>query len=251
MKLNYDSYIGSFISRPNRFIAHIDIDGQEVICHVPNTGRMKELLFPGVPVLLSYHSSPTRKTKYELRMVKKKDAWISIDSQLPNALAYEAIKNDIIEELRGYSATKKEVTYQKSRFDLQLIPQANTIANPNKDMELQDKANFYYNQEPCFVEVKGVTLEHDNWAYFPDAPTERGRKHISELIHSVNNGYRAVLLFVVQVEYATGFTPNKVTDPEFTAIVEDAINAGVEVLAYRCKVSLDEVRIVHKIPVVL
>lgn len=251
MKLNYDSYIGTFISRPNRFIAHIDIDGKEVISHVPNTGRMKELLFPGVPVLLSYHSSPTRKTKYELRMIKKKDAWISVDSQLPNALAYEAIENDVIEELRGYSAIKREVTYQHSRFDLQLIPQTNTVVNPNEYYELQDKYNSNYNQQPCFVEVKGVTLEHDDWTYFPDAPTERGRKHIGELIHAVNNGYRAVLLFVVQVEYATGFTPNKVTDPEFAAIVEDAIDAGVEVLAYRCKVSLDEVRIVEKVPVVL
>lgn len=243
MKLNYDSYIGTFISRPNRFIAHIDIDGEEVISHVPNTGRMKELLYPGVPVLLSYHSSPTRKTKYELRMIKKKDNWISVDSQLPNALAYEAITNDVIEELRGYSLIKKEITYQNSRFDLQLI-------DHNKDNEVEDKANSN-NGQPCFVEVKGVTLEHEGWTYFPDAPTSRGRKHIGELIHAVNNGYRAVLLFVVQLENAAGFTPNKVTDPEFATIVKEAIDAGVEVLAYRCMVTPSEVRIIDQIPVVL
>ncbi|NLJ97169.1 MAG: DNA/RNA nuclease SfsA [Clostridiales bacterium] len=235
MKLNYDSYIGTFIRRPNRFIAHIDIDGKEVICHVPNTGRLKELLTPGVSVLLSYHSSPTRKTKYELRMIKKKEAWISIDSQLPNALAYEAIASDVIEELIGYTTIKREVTYQNSRFDLQLT----------------DNVNLNYSQQACFVEVKGVTLEHDDWTYFPDAPTERGRKHIGELIHAVNNGHRAVLLFVIQVEYATGFTPNKATDPEFALMVETAFKAGVEVLAYRCKVSPDEVTIVEKIPLVL
>ena len=243
MKLIYDSYIGTFISRPNRFIAHIDIDGKEVISHVPNTGRMKELLYPGVPVLLSYHSSPTRKTNYELRMIKKKDNWISVDSQLPNALAYEAITNDVIEELRGYSLIKKEVTYQNSRFDLQLV-------NHNKDNEVEDKADSN-NRQPCFVEVKGVTLEHEGWSYFPDAPTARGRKHITELIHAVNNGYRAVLLFVVQLENAAGFTPNKVTDPEFATIVEEAIDAGVEVLAYRCMVTPSEVRIIEQIPVVL
>lgn len=244
MKLDYDSYIGTFISRPNRFIAHINIDGEEVISHVPNTGRLKELLYPGVPVLLSYHNSPTRKTKYELRMIQKKGQWISVDSQLPNVLAYEAIENEVIKELTGYSLIKKEVTYQNSRFDLQLT-------NPTSDNELHDKTNSSYNEQTCFVEVKGVTLEHEGWTYFPDAPTERGRKHIAELIHAVNNGYRAVLLFVIQLEYANGFTPNKVTDPGFATVVEEAINAGVEVLAYRCKVSLDEVKITDKVPVVL
>ena len=244
MKLNYDSYIGTFISRPNRFIAHIDLDGEEVISHVPNTGRMKELLYPGVPVLLFFHNSPTRKTKYELRMIQKKGQWISTDSMLPNALAYEAIENDVIKELTGYSLIKKEVTYQNSRFDLQL-------SNPTTNNELHDNTNSNHNGQACFVEVKGGTLEHEGWTYFPDAPTERGRKHIAELIHAVNNGYRAVLLFVVQLEYANGFTPNKVTDPAFAEVVEEAINAGVEVLVYRCKVSPDEVKITEKIPLVL
>ncbi|HPU63272.1 MAG TPA: DNA/RNA nuclease SfsA, partial [Mobilitalea sp.] len=172
MKLNYNIRYGTFIGRPNRFIAHIDIDGEQVISHVPNTGRLKELLVPGAPVIVSYHPEDSRKTKYELRMVKKKDSWVSIDSQLPNALAYEAVAKGLIKELSGYSQIKKEVTYQNSRFDLQLTDE---------------------NGQICFVEVKGVTLEKDGWSYFPDAPTERGRKHIDELIHAAGCGYKVAL----------------------------------------------------------
>lgn len=228
MNLNYDIRFGTFISRPNRFIAHINIDGEEVISHVPNTGRLRELLVPGASVMVSYHPSESRKTKYELRMVKKKNYWVSIDSQLPNTLAYEAIANDVIKELSGYSHIKKEVTYHNSRFDLQLIR----------------------DDQVCFVEVKGVTLERDGWTYFPDAPTERGRKHIDELIHAARDGYRAALLFVVQLEHAKGFSPNKVTDPDFSNKVEEAKNAGVEILSYRCIVTPDEVKITDKIPVI-
>lgn len=240
MILNHDIHIGTFKSRPNRFIAHIDLDGKEVVSHVPNTGRLKELLVPGATVMISYHPSEKRKTKYELRMVKKGDYWISIDSQLPNALAGEAITNKIIKELAGYSQIRREAKYLNSRFDLQL---SNEPLHPNN--------NSIHNQNICFVEVKGVTLERDGWSYFPDAPTERGRKHIRELIHAVQEGYRAVLLLVVQLEYAQGFSPNKDTDPEFAKIFEEAMNAGVEVLAYRCKVTPDEVKVTGQIPVVL
>ena len=240
MILNYDLHIGSFKSRPNRFIAHIDLDGEEVVSHVPNTGRLKELLVPGATVMISYHLSDKRKTKYELRMVKKGECWISIDSQLPNALAWEAIRNKTIKELTGYSQIRREAKYQNSRFDLRL---SNEPLDPNNDS--------IHNQDICFVEVKGVTLEREGWSYFPDAPTERGRKHIGELIHAVKEGYRAVLLLVVQLEYAQGFSPNKVTDPEFSKIFEEAINAGVEVLAYRCEVKPDEVKVTSRIPIVL
>lgn len=229
MKLNYDISFGTFIARPNRFIAHIDKDGETVVSHVPNTGRLGELLIPGASVMVSYHPSETRKTKYELRMVKKNDFWVSIDSHLPNTLAYEAITDDIIKELSGYTQIKREVTYQNSRFDLQLI----------RDNQV------------CFVEVKGVTLEKDGWSYFPDAPTERGRKHIDELIHAARCGYRAALLFVVQFEQVSGFSPNKVMDPDFASKVEEAINAGVEVLSYRCIVTPTEVKITDQIPVII
>ncbi|NLP34768.1 MAG: DNA/RNA nuclease SfsA [Clostridiales bacterium] len=228
MKFNYDIYYGTFLRRPNRFIAYVDLNGEEVICHVPNTGRLGELLLPGAQVMLSYHSSPTRKTQYELRMVMKNSSWISIDSQLPNTLAHEAITTDNIEELQGYSELRKEVTYQNSRFDLQLL-----------------------GEETCFVEVKGVTLERDGWCYFPDAPTERGRKHIDELIHAVKEGYRAALLFIIQIEDVRGFSPNKITDPAFADKVIQAHENGVEILAYNCRVSPQEVTILGKIPIIL
>lgn len=256
MKLNYDIRIGSFISRPNRFIAHIDIDGEVVVSHVPNTGRLKELLFPGATVMLSYHPSPSRKTQYELRMVKKNDCWISIDSQLPNALAYEAITNEVIKELTGYTHIKREVTYQNSRFDIRLSRETlcsenNSLTNSNNKSDIEALIDTTSNDDICYIEVKGVTLERDGWSYFPDAPTERGRKHITELIHAIREGYRAVLLLVVQLENTEGFSPNKATDPEFAKIFEDAINVGVEVFAYRCEITTDAVSITHRIPVIL
>lgn len=229
MKLNYDTYYGIFKSRPNRFIAHVEVDGRPVVSHVPNTGRLRELLVPGAPVMLSHHAAGNRKTRYELRMVMKKGFWVSIDSHLPNALAYEAIVNDVIPELGGYDRIHKEVVYHDSRFDLQLT---------NKD-------------RICYVEVKGVTLERDGWSYFPDAPTDRGRKHIDGLIRAVREGYKAALLFVVQFGQAAGFSPNRIMDPAFADKVKEAALSGVEVLSYRCVVTPDEVRITDKIPLMV
>lgn len=226
MKLNYDMLYGKFICRPNRFIAHVDILGEEIVCHVPNTGRLKELLYPGAQVAVSYHPLAHRKTQYELQLVKKGGSWVSIHSQLPNALAIEAINAGVIQELQNYTTINREVAYGDSRFDLQLI---------GKDI--------------CFVEVKGVTLELENWSYFPDAPTQRGRKHVDGLIQAVKDGHRAVLLFVVQMDKPQGFSPNWQTDPLFAQKVKEASQAGVEVLAYRCSVLPSEVKISDKIPV--
>lgn len=228
MQLNYNTVYGAFIQRPNRFIAYIDVDHQKISCHVPNTGRLKELLYPGAQVILSHHPSGKRKTDYSLRMIKKKNHWISIDSQLPNALAYEAILNGNIEELRGYSMVKREICFGKSRFDLQLS-----------------------GNDTCFVEVKGVTLEKDNWSYFPDAPTQRGRKHIDEMIGVIEKGYRGVILFIVQIPYAKGFSPNWATDPGFAQKLKEASEKGVEILAYKCHISPNEVFVTEKIPVIL
>ncbi len=230
---------GNFIKRPNRFIAHIDMDGIEVICHVPNTGRMKELLTPNAKVMLSYEPAKHRKTQYELRMVMKNGQWISVDSQLPNALAFEAITGGVIEELNGYSEIKREVTYENSRFDLQLRKKAD------------NSSDNLSNEDICFVEVKGVTLEEDGWTYFPDAPTVRGRKHIDELIHATRQGYKAAILFIIQIEDVQGFTPNTKMDPAFSEVLNKAALAGVEILAYRCKVSPEEVTVIEKVPVVL
>ncbi len=243
MKLNYEFCYGTFLRRPNRFIAYIDVSGSEVISHVPNTGRLRELLIPGAEVLLSYHPSPLRKTEYELRMVKKEGHWVSIDSQLPNLLAHEAIANDVITELTGYSGIRREVVYQNSHFDLQLIAPSGYPKDHN--------SMAGGSEQVCFVEVKGVTLEREGWSYFPDAPTERGRKHIDELIHAVQHGHRAALLFVIQTEKPRGFSPNAVTDPAFAEKVKLAYQSGVEILAYRCKVSPEEVTIMDKLPVIL
>lgn len=228
MKFNYDTFYGTFIKRPNRFIAHIDINGQEVICHVPNTGRMRELLIPGVPVMLSRHDTTTRKTEYELRMIMKNFKWISIDSQLPNALAHEAIAFNLISELQGYREIKREVTYNNSRLDFKLI-----------------------GEDTCFIEVKGVTLEKDGWCYFPDAPTERGRKHMDELIRAKAEGYRSVLLFIIQIEDARGFSPNWTTDKAFADKLKAAQDKGVEILAYNCHVSPDEVYVAGRVPIII
>lgn len=224
MKLDYKIYYGTFIHRPNRFVAYIEVAGETVVSHVPNTGRLKELLTPDAKVMLSYHPDPSRKTQYELRMVKKGSDWISIDSQLPNALAAEAVLSGVIKELAGYPQLKREVFYGSSRFDMQLI-----------------------GSDICYVEVKGVTLEKDGWCYFPDAPTERGRKHIDELISAVQNGCRSVLLFVIQLSSAKGFSPNAAMDPAFAQKVQEAKDKGVEILAYSCDVSPEEVKIARAI----
>lgn len=228
MKLDYTIFYGTFIHRPNRFIAEIQLKNERVIAHVPNTGRLRELLYPGAEVMLSYHPSESRKTKYELRMVKKETLWVSIDSQLPNLLAQEAIHAGVIKELAGYPTLKREVFYGKSRFDIQLI-----------------------GADICYVEIKGVTLEKDGWCYFPDAPTERGRKHIDELILAAKAGYRAALLFVIQISSAEGFSPNALMDPAFAEKVHLASHNGVEVLAYRCSVSPYEVTLTTPVKVKL
>lgn len=212
---------GYFVERLNRFEAIIDIAGAENLVHVPNTGRCRELLIKGAAVILERREGKHRKTAYELVMVYKNGKLVSIDSQLPNKLAAEAIQNNIISELQGYAEMKREVTYGDSRFDLSLI---------------NDK-------ERAFVEVKGVTLELEGVAKFPDAPTERGTKHIYELIKAKKEGYRACILFVIQLDFAEYFTPNSVTDPKFAEALRIAKQEGVEIYAYSCSLKENEVKI--------
>jgi len=227
MKFEYEMRVGTFIRRPNRFIAHILLDGEEVIAHVPNTGRMKELLPEGVEVAVSHHPDPKRKTKYELRMVRRHGCWVSIDSQLPNKIVEEGILDKKISEIDYYPEYKREVKYGNSRFDFKL----------------------WNGDEECFVEVKGVTLEDDGWGYFPDAPTERGTKHVNELIEAVGEGKKGVILFLIQHTGIEGFTPNWRTDRKFAETLVKAQNAGVDIIAYKCIVNLDEVSIEKSIPI--
>ncbi len=212
---------GIFQKRLNRFEALVLIDDKVTLVHVPNTGRCRELLFEGVEVLLEDRASANRKTDYELIMVYKGKKLVSIDSQLPNKLVEEAITKGVIKEISGYNYIKKEVKYSESRFDLFL--------KQNEDTQSP--------KDCCYIEVKGVTLECDSVAMFPDAPTERGARHIHELIKAHSEGYRAVLVFVIQLDFAEYFTPNYKMDADFGTAVKEAYSKGVEILAYSCKIS--------------
>ncbi|MBE6667145.1 MAG: DNA/RNA nuclease SfsA [Ruminococcaceae bacterium] len=204
---------GIFISRPNRFIAEVEIDGEIKICHVKNTGRCKELLINGVTVILEKNESGTRKTEYDLVAVYKGDELINIDSQAPNKVVFEWLSEG--KAFDGITLIKPESRYKNSRFD------------------------FYIETEnrKIFAEVKGVTLERDGVVLFPDAPTERGVKHINELTDAKENGYEAYIFFVVQMKKCKYFTPNEKTDPEFAKALRNALSRGVKVMALNCNVN--------------
>lgn len=222
---------GKFISRPNRFIAHVEIEGLEHVVHVKNTGRCKELLQPKATVYLEKSDNPTRKTLYDLVSVKKGERIVNMDSQLPNGLVEEWLReSDDARKIFGdISYIKREKTYGKSRFDLY-------VESDNRKI---------------FIEVKGVTLENDNVVSFPDAPTERGIKHLNELICALEDGYETYVFFVVQMEGVDFFTPAWDKHKAFGDALVNAHNKGVKVLAYDCKVSEDEVRINQSVKVKL
>ncbi|MBQ7124291.1 MAG: DNA/RNA nuclease SfsA [Oscillospiraceae bacterium] len=223
--MKYENVVsGRFLSRPNRFIAHIDIDGKEEICHVMNTGRMRELLLPGAEVFLSPGKNQNRKTKFDLIGVRRSDGEIiNIDSIAPNKVAAEYIST----LFPGAKTVKPETFFEKSRFD------------------------FYIedNNDKIFLEVKGVTLNIDGEARFPDAPTERGAKHLYELIEAKKQGYRACVLFVIAMKGCYSFAPNAATDPKFARALFEAKENGVEIFAVDCKVTADEIIADSAIPV--
>lgn len=206
---------GIFLKRPNRFIAHVLIDGKEEIVHVKNTGRCKELLLEGAKVILEEGKNPKRKTRYSIIAVYKGDVLVNMDSQAPNEAVAEAISKGKIKEVGEVSFLKREVGFGASRFDI------------------------YYEKGAIkgFVEVKGVTLEQDGLAMFPDAPTERGTKHLLELIRATEAGFEATVLFVVQMKGVHSFCPNQAMDAKFSEAVKKAIEAGVSVLVYDCDVT--------------
>lgn len=226
MKLGYRYKEGRFESRPNRFIAKIWIDGSLETVHVPNTGRLKELLPKGARVLVSHHGEESRKTAWSLRFIHRKGLWVSMDSQLPNKVVEEALASGGLPELGPYEDFRSEAAYGKSRFDFRLE-----------------------GTPPVYLEVKGVTLEKDGWGYFPDAPTERGRRHLKELIEAVGKGYGAAVVFLNQNPHAKGFSPHDETDPAFGDQLRKAAARGVSVLAYTCRVSPEEVSVTGLLPV--
>lgn len=218
--MKYENIIqGSFIERPNRFIAHVKINGKTEICHVKNTGRCKELLIPGVTVFLQENDNPKRKTKFSLIGVIKGDRIINIDSQIPNKAVHEWIlKGNLFKEV---TLIKPEKTYNKSRFDFYV--------------ETKEKR--------IFIEVKGVTLEDNNVVRFPDAPTERGVKHINELCDCIKEGYEAYIIFVIQMKGASYFEPNDETHKEFGDALRRAKKLGVNIIAVDCEVKEDSIEI--------
>ena len=250
---------GTFLQRPNRFIAHVLIDSKEEICHVKNTGRCHELLIPGCIVYCAVSDNPQRKTKFDLIAVEKRVTYstitnqqgipvatttsseaietngapnsktdpgsshvllVNMDSQAPNAAVKEWLQSGT-SPFGKIDYLKPECKFGNSRFD------------------------FYLEKEKCkiFLEVKGVTLEDNGIVLFPDAPTERGVKHVRELIHCHEQGFETCVLFVVQMEHARYFTPNRKTHPQFADALCEAQNAGVHLLAYTCKVTSDEMTI--------
>lgn len=218
--MKYENIItGRFLTRPNRFVAHVEIDGVAEVCHVKNTGRCKELLVQGATVFLEVASNPARKTKYDLIGVKKGDLMINMDSQAPNKAVGEWLAAGNL--FSDATLIKSEKTYGKSRFDFY-------VETP---------------QDKIFLEVKGVTLEEDGVVRFPDAPTERGVKHIEELIACIEDGYKAYILFVIQMKGMKYFEPNDRTHPAFGDALRKASQAGVKVLAYDCLVTEDELLI--------
>lgn len=208
---------GIFIERPNRFVAHIDIDGSIHTVHVKNTGRCKELLLPGVEVYLAVSDNPARKTRYDLVAVEKAGfGLINIDSQAPNAVVKEWLLR------QDYDYVRPEYTYGNSRIDFYM-----------------EKSNDKY-----LMEVKGCTLEIDGIGYFPDAPTERGIKHLRELTAASALGYKSILAFVIQMEGVHIVRPNMETHPAFGQAMKEALDAGVEILYLECKVTKDSIEII-------
>ena len=209
-----------FINRPNRFYSNVKLDGKEIKVHVPNTGRCKELLIPGCTVYLREENNPARKTSYDLIAVEKGDILVSIDSHIPNKVVEEALQKGKIEKLKGY----------KSRFDFKLS---------------NDESDEYY------LEIKGVTLEEDGYARFPDAPTERGARHLMELIEAKRRGYGAGVLFLIQLENVYKFSPNDERDSKFGEALRAAKAAGVDIFAYNCLVTEESIEINQEVEIIL
>lgn len=225
--MKYEKMVeGIFVNRPNRFIAHVEINGQEEIVHVKNTGRCRELLLEGVQVWCQRCDKPNRKTKYDLISVQKGDRLINMDSQAPNVAVGEWLCSGGFGEV---SDIRSEFTYGRSRFDF----------------------TFVKDGKQCFMEVKGVTLENNGVCSFPDAPTIRGAKHLQELACAVQAGYDAYVLFVIQMEKAKYLHPNDITDPAFGEALRQATTAGVTALAMNCKVTKDSMELYQTIPIQL
>lgn len=223
---------GIFKARPNRFIAEVEVGGKLEIAHVPNTGRCKELLVEDAVVWLKPSDNPKRKTKFSLHFVENKGVLVSLFSQQANAIVYDAIVDGKIKELQGYDYHQREKTVDDSRIDIYLA---------NRE---DDCCGMSFLEDSCYVEVKGVTLIVDGEARFPDAPTERGAKHLKELIKLKKDGNRCVVFFLIQHPAGNFFRPNWENDPVFSQTLNEAYDEGVEILVYRCDNRLEGIDLV-------
>lgn len=230
MKITGELYKGLFLKRLNRFVAEVEINKEKHLVHVADPGRMKELLVPKIEVLLrKIDLNEKRKTNWDMLGVYTPTGLVSVDSRLPNDLIAEALKNSQLKQFSEYKIVRREFTYGSSRFDFLL----------------QSK------EKKCLLEVKSCTLVRNAHAFFPDAPTARGRKHLLELIKAKNEGYRACVIFVIQRGDASAFSPNDEIDPEFADTLRLAMSESVEVFAYICEVTETSVNLKEQINIFL
>ena len=214
------------ISRPNRFLGIVELEGEPVQCFIPNPGRMHELMVPGTLVYLIHRPGEHRKTDYDLTLVEYNDTLVSIDSRLPNHMLKEAINKAQLPEFKGYQVEQTEPTFHDSRLDIKLSDGTNQI----------------------LMEAKSCTLVENNIALFPDAPTKRGARHMTTLIKALEHG-RAAVCFIIQRNDATEWRPNHQMDPDFAENIRKAVQNGVEAYAYTCEINLRGVEIEKRIPV--
>jgi sugar fermentation stimulation protein A len=227
MKFDKTLVHGRLIKRYKRFLADVELDdGQVVTAHCTNSGSMKTALEEGAPVYLTPVDDPNRKTRFTWEMIRLNDHWVGINTNHPNRLAYEAIKNGEIERLPAYEQVRREVTWQGSRFD---------IYAEN-------------HQEKCFVEVKNVTMKAGKYALFPDAVTKRGKKHLDTLVKVKQEGMRAVMLYVVQRMDVDVFAPAVDIDPHYARSLREAYKQGVEIIPLRARVSPEKIEIAGEMP---
>ena len=237
MKIAATLIPATFVKRDNRFRVTVRVEGHLLWAHLPNSGRLRELLVPGRRVLLAAAQALGRRTPYDLLMVDLDGTLVSIDARMPSRLLYEVLRPaqdrtlqaGRLEAFAGYAEVRREVTYGQSRLDLVLE------GGPDGGR--------------CFIEAKSVTLVKDGVALFPDAPTQRGRRHLGELARARAEGHRAAVVFIVQRDDATSFSPHDEADPAFGQALREAAQAGVEVYAYKCRVSEGEVALDVPLPV--
>lgn len=234
MIISKEIKVAKFIRRPNRFQGYVELDGEEIMVHVPNTGRCREILTPGTKVILRKEDNPQRKTSFDLIAGYKEDKLINIDSQIPNKVVEEALKEGRINALSKYKYVNREKTFGNSRFDFKLS--ISGIEIPEQE---------YY------LEVKGVTYETNGLTKFPDAPTERGTKHLLELIEVKKSGRGAGVIFLIQMDDVEAFTPHDNMDKVFGEALRKAYYNGVDVFAYSCQVEHNLIRLDREVRVIL